>query len=489
MYRIRKNIIPAIVAVLLLIVTIPLYRSYIQREIYRENSSLLMAAYAQVNQTFTMFAQRNWSVLTDFEISLHCLQESQGLEHLWESWNARRDSWNYSEFYLFNEECDFITVSGRKGNADSIENVFTRMYVKGEPVIATYVASDGVQKFVFAAPMKQSFAMDNVAYTGIAVTYDADVVESMLSSELYGEDSSCYVVDAVGDTVLSLKPRYDGEPAPGNLFAFLQNGIDFVESSSQDIQSRIQLGERAEGEFESKAASYYLVSQPMAINDWSIVAIVNADAVDSRSESLISLTIVIISALAACILLLFILSLRLRMEQDRSQHEALECMANTDGLTRLFNERKFSTVLHKKEKDKAPFVLYYLDLDHFKPVNDTYGHDMGDKLLKEVADRLQKCIRGGDYAFRIGGDEFALIVSADMEESICQAIKGRIVASLEEPYEIDGQVLHIGASCGYAVYPGDAEDISKVRILADQRMYVQKEINHQKAKDAGEEIR
>ena len=485
MYRIRKNIIPVIVAVALLIITIPFYRSYIQREIYRENSSLLMATYAQVTQTFTMFAQRNWSVLTDFEISMNCLKESQGLEHLWESWNARRDSWNYSEFYLFNEECDFITVSGRKGNANSIENVFKRMYVKGEPVIATYVASDGVQKFVFAAPMKQSFEMDDITYTGIAVTYDADVVEGMLSSELYGEDSSCYVVDADGDTVLSLKPRYDGEATPGNLFAFLQHDIDFTEGSSQDIQSCIQRGERVDGEFESKTASYYLVSQPMKINDWSIVAIVNSEAVDSRSESLISLTVVIISALAICILLLIILSLRARIEQARNRHEALESMANTDGLTGLFNERKFSAVLHKKEKNKEPFVLYYLDLDHFKPINDTYGHDMGDKLLREVAERLQQCIRGGDYAFRIGGDEFALVVSEDMEEPVYRAIKDRIEESLLKPYEIDGLVLHVGVSCGYAAYPKDGEAIGGIRILADQRMYAEKEINHQKAKDAG----
>ncbi len=143
MYRIRKNILPAIIAVVLLVVAIPLYRSYIQREIYRENSSLLMTTYTQVNQTFTMFAQRNWSVLTDFGISLHCLQESQGLEHLWQSWNERKNSWQYSDFYLFNEECDFLTVSGRKGNADSIENVFQKMYEQGEPVIATYTASNG----------------------------------------------------------------------------------------------------------------------------------------------------------------------------------------------------------------------------------------------------------------------------------------------------------------------------------------------------------
>ncbi len=306
----------------------------------------------------------------------------------------------------------------------------------------------------------------------------------MLSARVYEEDSTCYVVDAAGNTVLSLKPRYKGEPNPGNIFEFIQNDVSFIEGNSREIQNKIQLGEKADGEFEGEMAAYYLVSQPMGINDWSIVAIVNKDAVDSRSESLISLTIVIITALAACIMILIILSLRFWVEQDRKQHKALESMANTDGLTGLFNERKFSFVLHEKEKKKESFVLYYLDLDHFKPVNDTYGHDMGDKLLKEVAGRLQQCIRGGDYAFRIGGDEFALIVSGDLDENIRQVVKERIVESLLKVYEIDGQVLHIGASCGYAAYPEEGESADGIRILADQRMYAEKEINHQKAKDA-----
>ena len=172
------------------------------------------------------------------------------------------------------------------------------------------------------------------------------------------------------------------------------------------------------------------------------------------------------------------------ISQDIGKRHELENLANTDGLTGLFNERYFSSVLHRKEKKKLPFVLYYLDLDHFKPVNDTYGHDMGDKLLKAVAERLLKCIRSNDFAFRIGGDEFALIISAEMEDSLCMQTKMRIIQSLLLPYEIDGKTLHIGASCGYAVYPLETEDTGKIRILADQRMYAEKKENHRKAAES-----
>ena len=172
------------------------------------------------------------------------------------------------------------------------------------------------------------------------------------------------------------------------------------------------------------------------------------------------------------------------ISQDIGKRHELENLANTDGLTGLFNERYFSSVLHRKEQKKLPFVLYYLDLDHFKPVNDTYGHDMGDKLLKAVAERLLKCIRSNDFAFRIGGDEFALIISAEMEDSLCMQTKMRIVQSLLLPYEIDDKTLHIGASCGYAVYPLETEDTGKIRILADQRMYAEKKENHRKAAES-----
>lgn len=102
--------------------------------------------------------------------------------------------------------------------------------------------------------------------------------------------------------------------------------------------------------------------------------------------------------------------------QDIGQKHELENLANTDGLTGLYNERYFNSILHKKELQKLPFILFYLDLDHFKSVNDTYGHDMGDKLLKEAANRLQSCIRSNDYAFRIGGDEFSLVVCTEFDE-------------------------------------------------------------------------
>ena len=97
------------------------------------------------------------------------------------------------------------------------------------------------------------------------------------------------------------------------------------------------------------------------------------------------------------------------ISQDIGKRHELENLANTDGLTGLFNERYFSSVLHRKEKKKLPFVLYYLDLDHFKPVNDTYGHAFGDVVLKEVADICARHKGAAGFCARYGGEEFAII--------------------------------------------------------------------------------
>ena len=109
---------------------------------------------------------------------------------------------------------------------------------------------------------------------------------------------------------------------------------------------------------------------------------------------------------------------------------------------------------------------------------------MDNEKVGRVAKEESRHLGKGRLAFRIGGDEFALIISAEMEDSLCMQTKMRLVQSLLLPYEIDGKTLHIGASCGYAVYPLETEDTGKIRILADQRMYAEKKENHRKAAES-----
>ncbi len=139
-----------------------------------------------------------------------------------------------------------------------------------------------------------------------------------------------------------------------------------------------------------------------------------------------------------------------------------------------------SVSMEIRDEKKTPYALFYMDLDLFKPVNDTYGHEMGDKVLKEVAKRLLMCIRSNDYAFRIGGDEFMLILKGNLDAQICEKRIERIKKLIGEPYEFDGYTIKIGISCGSAVYPDDVGCASDIQKIADKRMYEDKKINHAK---------
>lgn len=622
MNKICKFLTLIILIVVVLLFGIYQYRTFIQTEIYQENSEHLLATYEQVNRTFTLFTQRNWNVLSDWDEYLQCISDSENTETVWHDFADRKNNWQYSDFYMFNEHCDFLTANNRKGTADSIRNCFQEMYSSGCPTISDYTASSGKHKVVFAIPLNHPFCLNNITYTGVAVSYDVTTVEDMISNNVYGDKSSCYLINAKGHVILSLESQSEFLSEHENLFTFLKDNAVFSENTYDAVEHDLQKVVKGRAKFNSQGTSYYMFYQPVGLNDWSILGIVQTAAVNSPDEKIMHVTIAAITVLATCLLLLLLRLSSLNAEyklkhqellhqalkaqkeqtdqlfygmtcivdrytvvdllkdryeyhefssnnlypetgsyqnlldtaarnyivlsdtenikmshllnkeylqkvlhkgngimkieyskrtenvykimnvvavewdeagipqkvmmisQDIGKRHELENLANTDGLTGLFNERYFSSVLHRKEQKKLPFVLYYLDLDHFKPVNDTYGHDMGDKLLKAVAERLLKCIRSNDFAFRIGGDEFALIISAEMEDSLCMQTKMRIVQSLLLPYEIDGKTLHIGASCGYAVYPLETEDTGKIRILADQRMYAEKKENHRKAAES-----
>lgn len=160
------------------------------------------------------------------------------------------------------------------------------------------------------------------------------------------------------------------------------------------------------------------------------------------------------------------------ISQDSSKKHELERIANTDSLTNLYNYRYFSTIMAKLEESKQVFAIFYLDLDLFKPVNDTYGHDIGDKVLVEVAKRLKDCLSSNDYVFRIGGDEFVLIVKDnDINNSKCEKIVNLVKDNISKVYIIDEIPINISISCGYAMYPKDSYMISEIRNLADYHMY------------------
>lgn len=161
--------------------------------------------------------------------------------------------------------------------------------------------------------------------------------------------------------------------------------------------------------------------------------------------------------------------------QTKQQQETLELMAHYDVLTKLpnrvlFADRFSQAMAHSKRTDTM-LAICFLDLDNFKPVNDTYGHEVGDQLLIEVAMRLRKNVRDEDTISRFGGDEFAILFRDIESESECEFMLRRIHESLALPYNVNDMRIEISASSGVTFYPQENSDLDTLLRHADQTMY------------------
>lgn len=147
-------------------------------------------------------------------------------------------------------------------------------------------------------------------------------------------------------------------------------------------------------------------------------------------------------------------------------HDALTDLPNRSLLT----ERLEQAILRAK-RERTHFGLLYFDLDKFKPVNDNHGHEVGDLLLKAVASRVVDCVRASDTVARLGGDEFVVLLGAvDTNEDALQVAE-KILAALDQPFEVGGHTVDISTSIGLAIYPDHGEDATLLTRNADAAMY------------------
>ena len=161
-------------------------------------------------------------------------------------------------------------------------------------------------------------------------------------------------------------------------------------------------------------------------------------------------------------------------------YESLEHMAFTDHLTGLPNRMLFHDRLQQAilgaRRDKKPFALFIMDLDHFKDVNDTVGHHVGDVILQQVGQRLRDKLRKSDTVARMGGDEFAVLLVTVGEQHAEMAAR-MLLKALRAPFVVEGQSFEIGASIGIALYPDHGSDVNMLTQHADVAMYAAKNNN------------
>ena len=174
---------------------------------------------------------------------------------------------------------------------------------------------------------------------------------------------------------------------------------------------------------------------------------------------------------------LLVRSMQYSIERKRYQEE-LEHQANYDALTGLPNRNLLHDRLRQAvfaQREVHPVAVVFIDLDHFKFINDSLGHSLGDQLLATVAERLHSIVRDGDTVARLGGDEFVLILNDQTKGDVIFRVMHRILNRVSEPMTIGDQELCITCSAGVSVYPQDGPDVESLLKNADVAMYRAKE--------------
>lgn len=163
------------------------------------------------------------------------------------------------------------------------------------------------------------------------------------------------------------------------------------------------------------------------------------------------------------------------VEQNKQHAIKLRFLADHDTLTGLLGRRRLfeqmQMAIARSRRYKTAFALMYLDLDHFKPINDEHGHEAGDLVLREIAGRLMACVREVDIVARLGGDEFAILLDQLKSRADAVAVAEKLITSVNKPIVIHGQKHQVGCSIGIAIYPNDAEQADALLARADEAMY------------------
>jgi diguanylate cyclase (GGDEF)-like protein len=225
--------------------------------------------------------------------------------------------------------------------------------------------------------------------------------------------------------------------------------------------------------------------------DFPLAVIVGLSEEEQMKATLQNRTAYLWRASAGSLLLILIISVLGRMNRqlvlsrqsalnEHIAHAArIEYLAYHDGLTTLPNRSLFSKLLgqsiNQAHRYNRQLAVLFLDLDHFKHINDTLGHEAGDQLLKEVAARLKDCLRESDTVARLGGDEFVVLLPELDEEKYVSTVAHKILSSVAKPFTLMGDEFRVTASIGISRYPQDGLDEQTLTKNADNAMYFAKE--------------
>jgi diguanylate cyclase (GGDEF)-like protein len=282
-----------------------------------------------------------------------------------------------------------------------------------------------------------------------------------------------YAAFRVSDFMASLY----GKQVSGLSFS-IYDGIDPKESALMYRSGASLTRTSSEGAAAISAIEYMVV----AGHTWALTQATQEEfevRFGRNSESVIIVSGFFLS-LTMALLAWFMISGRARaLSLAAEMTEELRHMAQHDPLTGLPNRALFSDRLQQQlayaKRHDRRFAIIFLDLDNFKPINDNYGHAVGDRLLQQVAKRLQEALRASDTVGRIGGDEFVILTAELAGAELALALAEKVREAVRQPYMVEARKLSVSCSIGVAIYPDDGTDEITLSKLADEAMYRAKE--------------
>jgi len=319
------------------------------------------------------------------------------------------------------------------------------------------LCKDGTWKWILDRGMVVSRSPDGKPLRMVGTHTDISerkkTEESMqLASLVYQNSSEGMTVTDVDGTILNINPAfteitgYALEDVRGKNHEFLNSGRQ-DEAFYRAMWQAIQATGRWQGEVWNKRKNGEEYVEWLSIN-----TIHNEDGSPHRRVSLFS-----------------------DITKKKETEELVWRQANFDALTELPNRRMFldrlEQEIRKSHRASQRMALMLLDLDHFKEINDTLGHDIGDSLLQEAAKRLVGCVRETDTVARLGGDEFTVILGSLHDGSKVERVYQTILQRLAEPFQLGNEVAYISVSIGITLYPEDATTLDELMKNADQAMY------------------
>ncbi|RKZ98548.1 MAG: hypothetical protein DRQ43_01330 [Gammaproteobacteria bacterium] len=185
-------------------------------------------------------------------------------------------------------------------------------------------------------------------------------------------------------------------------------------------------------------------------------------------------TIIFTIEILLTLVITYLINHRVNTKLSQSKRR-LNILASHDSLTGLYNRRLFlehlNHALELAKRNNEQFAMFFLDLDGFKLINDTVGHYIGDKVLVEVAERIRECVRASDTVYRLGGDEFTIILEHLNDLECYKIVVKKVLQSIRKPYYIEGKNLFLSASIGVSIYPEHGLTIDSLVNSADAAMY------------------